>query len=209
MKPFEIKENRNRLRDTNGNPIEIVPVPDDDTLKRLTVQTIEDLDRERVCMISNIPDEIEEEDEKWEYSEIPSNITRLTVEKVMIDLTGESWFGHSSEEGYSAGDIIEMLSKRAFVQFSGLTAANIKACLENGGKIIAYFPDLVWREYFNLLDSLPNEVSGFRTVEIVRMLDNGGMLVNDLSSADGGEKQLDAAAFDWLARDGWMLEVYK
>ena len=45
MKPFEIKENRNRLRDANGNPIEIVPVPDDDTLKRLTVQTIEDLDR--------------------------------------------------------------------------------------------------------------------------------------------------------------------
>ena len=136
-------------------------------------------------------------------------MTKLTVEKIMIELTGESWFDIDKEDGYSAGDIIEMLSQKAFVQLSELTIANIKACLENGGKIIAYFPDLVWREYFNQLSHLPSEVLGMRTVEIVKVLDDNAILINDLSSADGGKKRLDTTAFTWLAKDGWMLEVYK
>lgn len=208
MKPFEINEN-NKLRDANDNPIEIAPIPDEDVIERLTIQTIHESNMEQVRLISNIATEINEDDEGWKFSDVPSKVTKLTVEKIMIDLTGESWFHNDKEDGYSAGDIIEMLSQKAFVQLSELTIANIKACLENGGKIIAYFPDLVWREYFNQLSHLPNDVLGMRTVEIVEILDNNAILINDLSSADGGKKQLDMTAFAWLAKDGWMLEVYK
>ena len=209
MKPFEVKEIDNKLRDANDNPIEIPPVPNDDMLERLTIQTINDSDMEQVRLISNISDEIDEDDEEWKFSDVPSKVTKLTIEKIMIELTGESWFCNDKEDGYSAGDIIEMLSQKAFVQLSELTVANIKACLENGGKIIAYFPDLVWREYFKQLSSLPDEVLGMRTVEIVKMIDGNVILINDLSSADDGKKQLDMAAFTWLAQNGWMLEVYK
>ena len=48
-----------------------------------------------------------------------------------------------------------------------------------------------------------------RTVEIVEVLDDNAILINDLSSADGGKKRLDTTAFTWLSKDGWMLEVYK
>lgn len=209
MKPFEVNEINNKLRDANDNPIEIPPVPNDGMLERLTIQTINDSDMEQVRLISNIAEEIDEDDEGWKFSDVPSKVTKLTVEKIMIELTGESWFDIDKEDGYSAGDIIEMLSQKAFVQLSELTIANIKACLENGGKIIAYFPDLVWREYFNQLSHLPSEVLGMRTVEIVKVLDDNAILINDLSSADGGKKRLDTTAFTWLAKDGWMLEVYK
>lgn len=209
MKPFEVNEINNKLRDANDNPIEIPPVPNDGMLERLTIQTINDSDMEQVRLISNIAEEIDEDDEGWKFSDVPSKVTKLTVEKIMIELTGESWFHNDKEDGYSAGDIIEMLSQKAFVQLSELTIANIKACLENGGKIIAYFPDLVWREYFNQLSHLPSEVLGMRTVEIVEVLDDNAILINDLSSADGGKKRLDTTAFTWLAKDGWMLEVYK
>lgn len=209
MKPFEVNEINNKLRDANDNPIEIPPVPNDGVLERLTIQTINDSDMEQVRLISNIAEEIDEDDEGWKFSDVPSKVTKLTVEKIMIELTGESWFDIDKEDGYSAGDIIEMLSQKAFVQLSELTIANIKACLENGGKIIAYFPDLVWREYFNQLSHLPSEVLGMRTVEIVKVLDDNAILINDLSSADGGKKRLDTTAFTWLAKDGWMLEVYK
>lgn len=209
MKPFEVNEINNKLRDANDNPIEIPPVPNDGMLERLTIQTINDSDMEQVRLISNIAEEIDEDDEGWKFSDVPSKVTKLTVEKIMIELTGESWFYIDKEDGYSAGDIIEMLSQKAFVQLSELTIANIKACLENGGKIIAYFPDLVWREYFNQLSHLPSEVLGMRTVEIVEVLDDNAILINDLSSADGGKKRLDTTAFTWLAKDGWMLEVYK
>ena len=209
VKPFEVNEINNKLRDANDNPIEIPPVPNDGMLERLTIQTINDSDMEQVRLISNIAEEIDEDDEGWKFSDVPSKVTKLTVEKIMIELTGESWFDIDKEDGYSAGDIIEMLSQKAFVQLSELTIANIKACLENGGKIIAYFPDLVWREYFNQLSHLPSEVLGMRTVEIVKVLDDNAILINDLSSADGGKKRLDTTAFTWLAKDGWMLEVYK
>lgn len=208
MKPFEINEN-NKLRDANDKPIEIPPVPNDDVIERLTIQTIHDSNMEQVRLISNITTEVVEDDEGWRFSDVPSKVTKLTVEKIMIELTGESWFHNDKEDGYSVGDIIEMLSQKAFVQLSELTIANIKACLENGGKIIAYFPDLVWREYFNQLSHLPNEVLGMRTIEIIKILDNNTILINDLSSADGGKRQLDMTAFAWLAKDGWMLEVYK
>ena len=209
MKPFEVNEINNKLRDANDNPIEIPPVPNDGMLERLTIQTINDSDMEQVRLISNIAEEIDEDDEGWKFSDVPSKVTKLTVEKIMIELTGESWFDIDKEDGYSAGDIIEMLSQKAFVQLSELTIANIKACLENGCKIIAYFPDLLWREYFNQLSHLPSEVLGMRTVEIVKVLDDNAILINDLSSADGGKKRLDTTAFTWLAKDGWMLEVYK
>ena len=209
MKPFGVNEINNKLRDANDNPIEIPPVPNDGMLERLTIQTINDSDMEQVRLISNIAEEIDEDDEGWKFSDVPSKVTKLTVEKIMIELTGESWFYIDKEDGYSAGDIIEMLSQKAFVQLSELTIANIKACLENGGKIIAYFPDLVWREYFNQCSHLPNEVLGMRTVEIVKVLDNNAILINDLSSAGGEKKQLDMTAFTWLSKDGWMLEVYK
>ena len=209
MKPFEVKENNNELRDANDNPIEISPIPDEDVIERLTIQTIHDSNMEQVRLISNITTEIDEDDEGWKFSDVPSKVTKLTVEKIMIELTGESWFCNDKEDGYSAGDIIEMLSQKAFVQLSELTIANIKACLENGGKIISYFTEMVWREYFNQLSHLPNEVLGMRTVEIVKVLDNNVILINNLSSADGGKKQLDMTAFTWLAKDGWMLEVYK
>lgn len=208
MKPFEVNEN-NKLRDANDKPIEIPPVPNDDVIERLTIQTIHDSNMEQVWLISNITTEVDEDDEGWRFSDVPSKATKLTVEKIMIELTGESWFRNDKEDGYSVGDIIEMLSQKAFVQLSELTIANIKACFENGGKIIAYFPDLVWREYFNHLSHLPNEVLGMRTIEIVKILDNNAILINDLSSADGGKRQLDMTAFAWLAKDGWMLEVYK
>lgn len=208
MKPFEVNEN-NKLRDANDNPIEIAPIPDEDVIERLTIQTIHDSNMEQVRLISNITTEIDEDDEGWKFSDVPSKVTKLTVEKIMIDLTGESWFHNDKEDGYSVGDIIELLSQKAFVQLSELTIANIRACLENDGKIIAYFPDLVWREYFNQLSSLPSEVLGMRTVEIVKVIDNDVILINDLSSADGSKKQLDMTSFAWLAKDGWMLEVYK
>ena len=72
-------------------------------------------------MISNIAEEIDEDDEGWKFSDVPSKVTKLTVEKIMIELTGESWFDIDKEDGYSAGDIIEMLSQKAFVQLSELT----------------------------------------------------------------------------------------
>lgn len=212
MKPFEVKEINNKLRDANDDLIEVPPVPNDNMLERLTIQTINDLDTEKVRLISNISEEINEEDEDdegWSFSDVPSKVTRLTIEKIMIELTGESWFGNDKEDGYSIGDIIEILSKKAFVQLSELTVANVKACLENGGKIIAYFPDLVWREYFGRLSSLPDEVLGMRTVEIVKMVDNNVIIINDLSCADDRKKQLDMTAFTWLAKGGWMLEVYR
>ncbi len=209
MKPFEFKDINNKLRDANDNPIEIPPIPNDDMLERLTIQTISDSNMEQVRLISNIADIIDEDDEGWKFSDVPSKITKLTVEKIMIELTGESWFSNDKEDGYSVGDIIETLSQKAFVQLSELTIANIKACLENGGKIIAYFPDLVWREYFNRFSSLPSEVLGMRTVEIVKLIDNDVIIINDLSSAEGNKKQLDMTSFAWLSKDGWMLEVYK
>lgn len=209
MKPFEVGEFNNKLCDANDNPIEIPPVPNDDMLERLTIQIISDSNMDQVRLISNIAEEVEEDDEVWKFSDVPSKVTRLTIEKIMIELTGESWFSNDKEDGYSVGDIIELLSQKAFVQLSELTIANIKACLENGGKIIAYFPDLVWREYFNQLPSLPSEVLGMRTVEIVKVIDNDVTLINDLSSAEGSKRQLDMTSFAWLAKDGWMLEVYK
>lgn len=209
MKPFEVEENHNNLRDVHGNPIEIPPVPNDDMLERLTIQIINDSNMEQIRLISNVIEEIGEEDEGWKFSDVPSKVTKLTVEKIMVELTGKSWFGNDKEDGYSAGDIIEMLSKKAFVQLSELTVANIKACLENNGNILAYFPDLVWREYFNQLSSLPSEVLGMRAVEIVKVMENDVILINDLSSADGKKRQLDMTSFAWLAKDGWMLEVYK
>ena len=209
MKPFEVNKTSNKLRDANDNPIEIPPVPNDDLLERLAVRTINDPDMEQIRVISNIPEEVDEDDDGWKFSDVPSKVTKLTIEKIMIELTGESWFSNEKEDGYSAGDVIEMLSQKAFVQLSELTIANIKSCLENGGKIIAYFPDLVWREYFDQLSHLPSEVLGMRTVEIDNMIDNDVILVNDLSSTDGSKKRLDMTAFNWLAKDGWMLEVYK
>lgn len=209
MKPFDVKENNNKLCDANDNLIEVPPIPDDDVIERLTIQTIHDSNMEQVRLISNIAAEIDEEDEGWKFSDVPSQVTKLTVEKIMIELTGKSWFYNDKEDGYSAGDIIEMLSQKAFVQLSDLTIANTKACLENSGKIIAYFPDLVWREYFNQLSHLPSEILGMRTIEIVGIFDDNAILINDLSSADGGKRRLDFTAFTWLAKDGWMLEVYK
>ncbi len=209
MKPFEVKDIHNKLRDANDNPVEVPPIPNDDMLERLTIQTINYSDTERVRLISNISEEIDEDDEGWKYSDVPSKVTKLTIEKIMIELTGESWFSNDKEDGYNIGEIVEMLSQKAFVQLSELTIANIKACLENGGKIIAYFPDLVWREYYNLLSSLPSEALGMRTIEVVKVIDNDVILINDLSSADGGKRQLDMTSFAWLAKGGWMLEVYK
>lgn len=209
MNPFEVNEIHDKLRDANDKPIEILPIPNDDMLERLIIQTINDSDMEQVRLISNIPEEMDEDDEGWKFSDVPSKVTKLTVEKIMIELTGESWFCNDKEDGYSAGDLIEMLSQKAFVQLSELTIANVKACLENSGKIIAYFPDLVWREYFNQLSHLPSEVLGMRTVEIVKVPDNNTILINNLSSANGGKKKLDLTAFTWLSKDGWMLEVYK
>lgn len=209
MKPFDVNETGGELRDANDKRIEILPVPSGDMLDRLTVQTISGADMERVRLISNFNDEIEEEDEGWKYSDAPAKATKLTIEKIMVELAGESWFGDEREDGYSAGEIIDMLSRRAFVQLSELTAANIRACLDNGGKVIAYFPDLVWREYFDQPASLPAEVPGMRAVEIESMAGDGGIVINDLSSAGGKGKRLDMATFAWLAKDGWMLEVYK
>ena len=209
MKPFDMNEVRDGLRDANDKLIEAPPVPNGEMLERLTVQMINESNMEKVRLISNIAEEISEEDEVWRYSDVPAEITKLTVEKIMIELTGESWFAHDREDGYSVGEIIELLSQKAFVQLSELTAANIKACLDNGGKLIAYFPDLVWREYFGQLPSLPGEVLGMRAVEIERMTGDGGMIVNDLSSAEGKGRRLDMASFAWLSKDGWMLEVYK
>lgn len=209
MNPFDVKGSNNTLRDANDHPIEVPPIPNDDVLERLTIQTMREPDMEQVRLISNIAAEIGEEEEGWKFSDVPSRATKLTVEKIMLELAGESWFRNDKDDGYSAGDIIEMLSQKAFVQLSELTAANIKACLENGGKIIAYFPDLVWREYFQQLSHLPDEVLGMRAIEIIEIFDDNAILINDLSSADGGKKRLEPAAFTWLAKDGWMLEVYK
>ena len=209
MKPFEFKENKDELHDANDKLIEFPPVPTAEMLEGLKVQTINEFNMERLRIISNIDDEVEEDNEEWKFSDCPAEVTKLTIEKIMVELTGESWFGWDKEDGYSAGDIIELLSKKAFVQLSELTIANIKACLSNNGKVIAYFPDLVWREYFSQLSSLPSEVLGMRTVEIVKIIDNDGMIINDLSSAEGKNKQLDMTSFDWLSKDGWMLEVYK
>lgn len=209
MRPFRIEEIGDELRDANDRIIETAPIPNDDILEKLTIERINESAVERIGLISNIADEIDEEDEGWKCSDVPTKVTKLTIEKIMIELTGESWFNSDKEDGYSVGEIIEMLSKKAFVQLSKLTIANIKACLDNGGKIIAYFPDLVWREYFIQLPSLPGEVLGMRTVEIEKIADNGGVIINDLSSAEGKRKRLDQTSFAWLSKDGWMLEVYK
>lgn len=208
MKPFEIKENKDELRDANDRPIEIPHIPSEEMLERLTIQRINESTIERVNQITNIADEIEEEDEGWKFSDVPAKVTKLTIEKVMKELTGKSWFTHDNVDGYSVGETIEMLSAKAFVQLSELTIANIKSCLDNGGKIIAYFPDLVWREYFGQLSSLPNEVLGMRTIEIIELVDNL-IIINDLSSAEGKRKRLDQSSFAWLSKGGWMLEVYK
>lgn len=210
MNPFEIKENIDDLRDANGKRIEVPPVPTAEMLERLIVQTINESTTEKLSIISNIDDEVEEDIEEWKFSDCPDEVTKLTIERIMIELTGESWFGWDKEDGYSIGDMIELLSKKAFVQFSELTIANIKACLnDHNGKVIAYFPDLVWREHFNQLPSLPSEVLGMRTIEIVKMIDHDGMMINDLSSPEGRNKLLDKTSFDWLSKGGWMLEVYK
>lgn len=209
MRLFELNESNDKLHDANDRLIENPLIPNDDMLKKLTVQMIHESDTEQVRFISNVADEIDEDDEGWKYSDVPTEVTKLTVEKIMIELAGESWFNNDKEDGYSVGEIIEMLSRKAFVQLSELTIANIKACLDNGGKLIAYFPDLVWREYFNQLPSLPSEVLGMRTVEIEKIVDGEGIIINDLSSAEGKRKQLDMASFAWLSKDGWMLEVYK
>lgn len=209
MRPFEMKEFNDKLHDANNRLIENPLIPNDDVLKNLTIQMINDSDMESVRLISNVTDELDEEDEGWKYSDVPTEVTKLTIEKIMIELAGESWFNNDKEDGYSVGEIIEMLSRKAFVQLSELTIANIKACLDNGGKLIAYFPDLVWREYFNQLPSLPSEVLGMRTVEIEKIVDGEGIIINDLSSAEGRRKRLDMASFTWLSKDGWMVEVYK
>lgn len=209
MKPFEIKDGSDELRDANGNIIEVPMIPNDDFLEKLNIQLINESTIERVSLITNIPEEINEEDEGWKFSDVPNEITKITIEKVMIDLVGESWFNDDKEEGYSIGEIIDMLSQKAFVQLSELTMVNIETCLNNGGKVIAYFPDLVWREYFNQIDTLPNEVLGMRIVEIEKVVDNLEIIINDVSSVDGKMKSLDITTFEWLSKDGWMLEVYK
>lgn len=209
MKSFENKEVRDELRDANNTLIEALSIPSDEMLEELTVQIINESIMERVSLISNIIEKITEEDEGWTWSEAPNEVTKLTIEKIMVELTGESWFDYEKDEGYSIGEIIELLSKRAFVQLSELTIANIRTCLENGGKVIAYFPDLVWREYFNQLVVLPNEVLGMRAIEVEEILYNDGIIINDFSSVEGKRKQLDQTSFKWLSQNGWMLEVYK
>lgn len=204
MKPFEMRGKGDVLRDANDAVIEIPPVPNEDVLERLAVAAVDEATME----ITNVTAEVQE-DEGWRFSDVPTEVTRFTVEKIMIDLAGESWYENEHEDGLSAGDMIGLLSKRAFVQFSALSTANIKACLELGGKVLAYFPDLVWREHFGQLPALPGEVLGMRTVEVVAVTEQGGVIVNDLSSPEGRGLLLDAAAFQWLAKDGWMLEVYK
>ena len=208
MNPFENQDIHDQLRDANDQPIEVL-IPDAGMMENLKVQTVLEENAERVRIISNIADEVEEAEEGWKFSDVPAVATRLTVEKVMMELTGKSWFDSHREEGYSVGQIMELLSQKAFVQFSELTVANVKACLEQDGKIIAYFPDLVWREYFGYLSALPVETLGMRTVEIEKITDDGTIVLNDLSSADGRNIQLDLDSFAWLSKDGWMLEVYK
>lgn len=209
MNPFEAKEIRDPLRDANDLPIDVPPVPDAGMLEELTIETVQYDETEPVQMITNFPEEIGEEEEGWRFSDVPSEVTKITVEKVMVDLTGTSWFGNEREEGYSVTEVMEQLSQKAFVQLSELTEANVKACLEQDGKIIAYFPDLVWREYFGQLPTIPAEVLGMRTVEIEEVTESNRVVVNDLSSANGGKQQLDMTSFTWLSKDGWMLEVYK
>lgn len=209
MKPFDIERANHGLRDANDKLIEIVPVPGDDVLEMLTVQRVNESAAERLNLISNIPDEADEETELWKYSDVPAKVTKLTVEKIMVELAGKSWFEREEDCGYSLGYIMDLLSEKAFVQLSELTLANIKACLGNGGKIIAYFPELVWREYFNQLPYIPKEILGMRTIEIEEAVDKEGLIINDMSSADGRKMLLEYASFGWLAKDGWMLEVYK
>ena len=204
MRPFEMWNKGDALRDANDGVLEIPPVPDESAMERLAVETID----EATAEISNVTMEIQE-DEGWKFSDVPTEVTRQTVEKIMIDLAGTSWYHKENDDGLSASDTMGMLSERAFVQFSELTIANIKACLENDGKVLAYFPDLVWREYFDGLSAMPGEILGMRTVEIVAVTAENGVIVNDLSSPEGRGMCLDPAAFQWLSKDGWMLEVYK
>ncbi len=209
MKPFDIERIRQELRDANDNIIEIPPVPDMDMLEKLTVQRFNDSAEEGLRLISNVSEKLDEEIEPWKYSDVPAKVTKLTIEKIMIELAGKSWFEGNEDSGYSLGYVIGILSEKAFVQLSELTVANIKACLDNGGKIIAYFPELVWREFFDRLPSMPKEILGMRTVEIEKVVDNYGIIINDLSCDEGRGRMLEFAVFDWLAKDGWMLEVYK
>ncbi|MCD8107336.1 MAG: hypothetical protein LUE20_05170 [Oscillospiraceae bacterium] len=209
MKPFEITNKKDELKNANGEIIGILPVPTDEMLEGLRIQTVNGSGMERLSVITNIEEDETEEDEGWQFSEIPADVTRLTVERIMHELAGEGWFGFNKEDGYSISDIIELLSERTFVQLSELTLANIRACLGSGGKVIAYFPDLVWREYFGQLPTLPSEVLGMRVVEIAEIDNNDEITVNDLSDADGEGKRIDKGSFEWLSKDGWMLEVYK
>lgn len=209
MNPFEAQEINKDLRDANNRPVETAFLPDEDVLRELDLKSIKDLDTERIRLISNIEEDETEEEEGWCFSDTPSGAARLTVEKVMRELTGKSWFDEEKEEGYSIGEIIDLLSQRTFVQLSRLTEANVRSCIEQGGEIIAYFPELVWREYFNMLTEIPTEILGMRAVEIEGIDENGMIVINDLCAAKGKGICLDKASFDWLSRDGWMLEVYK
>ena len=208
MKPFEISSNdTENLRDAFNRRISKVFVPEEEDLENLNKRIIEsEIHNTDLLVISNI-DELEKNSEKWECSEIPSEASFITLNRLILELVGESELTPSFE-GYSLSESIEVLEKHAFVQCTKLNLSNVIACLNNGGDIIAYFSDELWRSFFDEYFDSALEILGMRAVRITD-IDDGIITCDDYSRKNGRGVKIDAETFEWLAENGIMLEVYK
>ena len=202
-------ENRDAiLRDAFNRPIREVYVPSDSELRDLgDLVDTEQIHRTELLALKN-QRETEEIHETLEGCERLERATRIALEALMEDLTGESEIPES-DVGYSLSACIRLLEKHAFVQCSELTAANIEACLENGGTAFAYCSDSLWRGFFDETPAPGPEISGMRAV-LIRGMNSEGFVCTDCAVfPQAVTRVIDARTIEWLGRGSWMLEVYK
>lgn len=221
MKPFEINnDDSENLKDALNRSINRVFVPGEEELYDLEQRIVEsEIHDAELLLISNI-DELQQDPENWEFSEIPGEASFIALNLLITELMGESELVKKTE-GFTLAQSIDALKKHAFVQCTELNLSNITACLRNGGDIIAYFSEELWRSCFGKEEyisyetpvksfrvSLIDEIPGMRVIKINDVRD-GVIICDDYSMKNGKGIKIDYDTFDWLSQNGMMLEVYK
>lgn len=228
MKPFEINNSdTENLKDAFNRRISRVFVPGEEELEELNRRIAEsEIHNGELLMISNIQ-ESEHFREEWECSEIPVRASYIALNLLITELMGESEL-EESVEGFSLAETMEILRRHAFVQCTELNFSNVIACLHSGGDIIAYFSDELWRSCFEDGEAseksadksdktempapgginLMGEISGMRVIRITDVSD-GVITCDDYMREDGRGTRIDCETFEWLSKNGMMLEVYK
>ena len=196
------------LSDAFNRPIREVRVPSEDELEKLGELIVsEQVHRTELLALSNIR-ETEEHDRNIEGSEVLALASWHAMSDLIEELVGESDIPQS-DDGYSLLQSIGLLSRHAFVQCVPLSFANISACLDSGGDVIAYFSDSLWRGYFEDDASGASGISGMRAVRILSVEDDKVYCADYAARGGAVIRVIDPDTLAWLGKDSWMLEVYK